>query len=67
MSKRHFEFVAECIKAQAKSWGQFEAAGDVVMAAFAKDLATALAQTNPNFNRQRFLEACGIGAENERT
>lgn len=50
MTRKHFIAIAKALKE----------AGTVAEAA--KNIATALAQTNPAFNRAKFLEACGVSA-----
>lgn len=55
MQRRHFELIAETL-----------ASCDVRYASYAlweslcNDFATRLASTNLNFNRARFLRACGV-------
>ncbi len=52
MQRRHFELIAEAI----------QELGDVAIRPFmARHFASKLAATNPNFNRARFLRACGVG------
>lgn len=52
MSRKHFIAIAESIK-----FSQVDADAKKQMA---KNLASALASTNPAFNRERFLDACGV-------
>ena len=52
MSRKHFIAIAETIK-----FSQVDAAAKKQMAT---DLAKTLAGTNPAFNRERFLDACGV-------
>lgn len=50
MTRKHFVAIAIALKD----------ASTVTEAA--KNIATALAQTNPAFDRAKFLEACGVSA-----
>lgn len=56
MQRRHFEFIAEILEAHKL----IVPAGYRDFVRLCEDFATALAQTNRQFNRRRFLEACGI-------
>lgn len=59
MTHQHFRSIAESIRKLA-THPSSELARDLVAFRFADDLA----RTNPNFNRVRFLAACGVtGAE----
>jgi hypothetical protein len=60
MQRRHFEFIAECIKPALDNARLDRMSGPGAIRALARDMATALSQTNSGFNRRRFLEACGI-------
>ena len=50
MSKKHFIAIAKALSESTS------------VAQAARKIATALAQTNPAFNRAKFLEACGVSA-----
>lgn len=52
---RHFAFIARVV---ADSWTIF--ADTEQLETFAGKLADSLADTNPNFDRARFLAACGV-------
>ena len=60
MTRKHFQAVAEAIRLEVKF---LEADTDAHKAVrrVAQDLATVFKQANSNFDRQRFLEACGLG------
>lgn len=62
MPRQHFALIAEVLKARFNR--QRNAGGGFVAPdyALAKEFADALAHTNPNFNRDRFLRACGVDA-----
>lgn len=49
MTHQHFRKIAETIRSMPDSYG----------AAAASDFCNALAATNPNFDRRRFMAACG--------
>ena len=51
MQRRHYNFIAETIR-------EIKDAG--YRADVAQHFADRLRYTNPNFNRARFLEACGV-------
>lgn len=51
MERRHFQFIADVIKAIDTGHGL--SPSDIALT-----FASALATTNPNFKRQRFLDAC---------
>lgn len=57
MQRRHFEMIAATLKSQRPAFERGEAAGawNMMVAAFANSCGA----TNPNFNRPRFIEACG--------
>jgi hypothetical protein len=63
MQRRHFEVIANALN---KSISRFSnsPSGPWYMKeegrAICEDTADALASTNPNFNRSRFLAACGV-------
>jgi len=62
MTRQDFEMIAETIRANA---AELDAAlgaekGDIAFGITANAFADALAQTNPRFDRARFLRACGV-------
>ncbi len=58
MQKRHYEAIAAAVR-EARTYGV--APGAAGMADTVADcLADKLAQFNPNFDRVRFLRACGV-------
>lgn len=69
MTRKHFEAIAAIIDSQIKAEPVFTAAGFdegfeagriAGMEDIAKDLADYFSSVNPNFDRHRFLNACGI-------
>jgi len=57
MTKKDYILIAEVIKKEAKKWeanSKYAFAIDCI----ASNLATELQQTNPKFDRIRFLKAC---------
>jgi len=57
MQRRHFEFIAEALNDAKPSAG--DPAEDFGWRFTVATMATHLARTNPNFNRERFLKAAG--------
>jgi hypothetical protein len=55
MQRRHFEFIASVIREMAD-----KASGEVA----AHEFARACAMTNPDFDKSRFLKACGADPVN---
>jgi len=58
MQRRHFELIAETLKGLSLNWGGH--LNDASHARVVEDFADKLASTNPNFDRARFLRACGV-------
>jgi hypothetical protein len=61
MQRRHFELIAETIKEMVDDYANepdhpYRDMGRVVAVRFASKLKS----TNPQFNRDRFLRACGV-------
>ena len=60
MTRQHFELIARVLSAYRPAWSIEQcAAVDVVVDAF----ADALAPTNPNFDRERFIRAAVHGSK----
>lgn len=55
MTKNDFQFIADIINDCGAELGWIETQAKV-----ANKFADALKQTNPRFNREKFLEACGV-------
>lgn len=55
MTKKDFELIARDIKNGEYIGNAFESRNQI-----AKRLASSLAKTNPRFNREKFLTACGV-------
>lgn len=55
IQRRHYEAIARII-------AEMDSSGDnhTVQVEVAKHFASELRYTNPNFNRDRFLKACGV-------
>lgn len=61
MQRRHYELIARIIREeQASSKSQLAKAA---IKNIARSFAEELASDNPNFDRSRFFEACGLGNE----
>ena len=56
MTRKHFEAVARIIRRAE----QYEGRALDVRAEIAKDLAAMLGETNPRFDAERFIKACGV-------
>lgn len=64
MTRKDYVLIAEAFKAEIKYWPRShspEAA--TALDCIGERLANALAQDNPRFDRQRFIEACQLDAE----
>jgi hypothetical protein len=65
MSRSHFVLIAQTIKTlpsfEIRSYDKKKIASEdaVRFSVIASSFADALRSTNPNFNRERFLDACG--------
>ena len=57
MSKKHFKAIAEVFKSEMASASPSE---DAVLRRLAGEMARICAATNANFDRERFLTACGL-------
>lgn len=55
MSRKHYEAVAESIRIATVDHGVSDSIRDI-----GDDLANMFAEDNPRFDRQRFLDACGL-------
>lgn len=59
-TKQHFELIARVLREQRDSYTPQQPAIRKAIAATALRFAEELAYTNPNFDRGRFLKACGL-------
>ncbi len=59
MQRRHFELIADVLRDTLDFYGE-EATFKAPVETVALRMATRLASTNPNFDRARFLRACGV-------
>ena len=62
MQRRHFELIAETIKRArfAPNVSPFQGISEKDHELIAREFSQSLHATNPNFNRARFLRACGV-------
>jgi hypothetical protein len=62
LTRQHFQFFADCIKDALEMTGDdlLSQADRDVLKCFAASTAVRLATTNPQFDRKRFLAACGV-------
>lgn len=56
MTKAHFEFIAEMLRTHIQVWP----GKSILIERLAVDFAAELERTNPAFDRERFLKACGV-------
>lgn len=61
MTKKDFEFIAAKVAELFDTTADPTQAVDIAVADHATDLADYFATRNPNFDRSRFLQACGMG------
>lgn len=54
--KRHFEYIADCIKETIYKPAHPEYREELLV----KNLANKLGKTNPKFNAEMFIERCGV-------
>lgn len=59
MQRRHFELIAETLKEYGDAFDG-QPIRDAARQGMARMFADKLAATNPQFNRSRFLTACGV-------
>lgn len=57
MQRAHFQLIADVLKGVK---GFYPPVGEAQHENIAEAFADRLRSTNPNFNRSRFLEACGV-------
>lgn len=60
MTRQHFEFIATTLRELRRARRGFHADAHRMVA---EEFAARLRETNPGFNRERFLRACGIKEE----
>lgn len=58
MTRKDFQLIADVLKGLSLNWGGH--LNDASHARVVEDFADKLASTNPNFDRARFLRACGV-------
>ena len=64
LTRQHFQFFADCIKdAMTETPNDLFSAQDrIVLMRLAERTAKAMVATNPAFDRERFLTACGVAS-----
>lgn len=63
LQRRHYEVIAAAVKGartRATEGGNYQDRQDMIDFFFLPALAEELAQTNPQFDRERFVKACGV-------
>lgn len=60
MTRKDFQLIADAIAGMQDKYAGDDWTINGAMYPFASQLADALAGTNPRFNRETFLKACGV-------
>ncbi len=60
MTRKDYVLIAEAIKRANENWEGFAPEAALAIEGLAKSLSVQLVIDNPNFDRARFLEACGV-------
>ncbi len=66
MTKKDYELIASVYAAEMQfyeEYGEDELEPKAIIASNAHQMANALAEQNPKFDRKRFLKACGVETE----
>lgn len=58
MTRKDFQLMADCFS-EARSWESLDNTERQLIGVVAAHMADKLETTNPRFDRERFLEACG--------
>jgi hypothetical protein len=63
MSRKHYQMVAEVFRNNAEALANGSDSDEVwaMVEVLASDLADKFSADNPNFDRKRFIDACGLG------
>jgi len=60
MTRQHFVLIADSIANTELPFAMSEGDATHIRELFAREMAAKLRATNPAFNRERFLRACGV-------
>lgn len=60
MTRKHYIALAALIKDLGETLSMPDQAADIAFADYVTDLSDLFAKDNPNFDRARFLTACGL-------
>jgi hypothetical protein len=60
MTKKDYELIAKVLDSSAQSHATNPFTGECMYVGLVEDFAKALQDTNPRFNRAKFLTACGV-------
>jgi hypothetical protein len=64
MTKRDFELIAGTItRLRTTVRTNYNSVRSILIDELAEEFANSLTSTNPRFNRQRFLDACGLDSD----
>ena len=62
LTRKHFNTIANTLADNRKEWERVDGldTSGAVLDSVARDMADAMRQFNPSFDRDRFLKACGV-------
>jgi hypothetical protein len=60
MTRKDYVLIAQVIDGAMQNWEGFTPEAKEAITGLARSLSHKLADYNPNFDRARFLEACGV-------
>lgn len=60
MTRKDYELIAGAIEGALHNWEGYTPEASEALQGLARSLSVKLADTNPLFNRDKFLKACGV-------
>lgn len=60
MTRKDYELIAGVINGAMQNWEGFTPEAEEALIGLARSLSHKLGDYNPNFDRKRFLDACGV-------
>ena len=60
MTRKDYVLIAQVIEGAMQNWEGFTPEAQEAVIGLARSLSHKLADYNPNFDRKRFLDACGV-------
>lgn len=60
MTRKDFKLIASVLNGAMQNWEGFTPEAEEAVRGIAKSMATKLQDTNPLFDRAKFLDACGV-------